>query len=384
MRTHPFGASYLDWSDMHELREVFDSRILFRWLAPDGGASVKLEDHIKRRFAVNHALAVPNCTQALRLSLIATQPRVGDLVYLSAVSFVASAGAILTAGLIPILVDVDRDLKIDLSQLPSDAERVVIPHMEGFVNPLPVGVPFVVEDCAQALGAQHADGRYVGTAGYAGVYSFNHNKMLSAGEGGVVVTNDDNRAVIMRSYHDHGSSRVQGQYPTWREGAFYGENLVTNELTSAVQLQQFRHLNEVAAGLERHYTYSLNHLPSRSDMRLIERKSGDLKWSVAFELESPELRQRLLKKLTDAGFTCWTMDRYFLPDHPVVRDRQSIYADGFPWNLQGQPLPSCSADSFASTRERLQRVLCVRLAPEWQDEQHTKSAEALGALLTAA
>jgi 8-amino-3,8-dideoxy-alpha-D-manno-octulosonate transaminase len=383
MPVNAFGASYIDPDDMPELDEAIRSGILFRWLAPEGGMSARVEEEVRTKMGVGHALALPNCTLALRLALIATQPRIGDRVYIPAVTFVATAGAVLSAGLIPVLVDVDDSLSLDPALLPAGAERVIVAHIEGTVGQVPEDVPFVVEDAAQAMGAYHPDGRYIGTAGYAGAFSFNHNKLLSSGEGGLVVTNDGDRWQLMMRYHDHGSSRVQGQYPTWDPGTFYGENLVTNEATSAIQLQQLRHHDEVVAGIARHYDITLDALPSRPDINVLHRSKGDVKWSVRLELESAELRERALSALRGHDIPVWTLDRYYLPEHPVLAGRCSIYADGFPWNLAPAGPLGHSRDGFRNTKSRLQRILCLRLSPKLADKEQAVAAEKASAVLKA-
>src|SRR5262249_15029032 len=152
-----------------------------------------------------------------------------------------------------VLCDVDERLNLDIDKLPDDAERVIVAHMDGMVGPIPDRPRFVIEDCCQCFGASHVDERRAGAAGYAGVFSFNHQKILTSGEGGLVVTSDSARFTLMRRYHDHGARREHGQYPRWEAGDFYGENFVTSEPIAAVQLQQLRRLHDIHEGLERGY-----------------------------------------------------------------------------------------------------------------------------------
>ncbi|KPK56334.1 MAG: aminotransferase, partial [Thiotrichales bacterium SG8_50] len=335
LRPLPYGANYLDWHDMHELRAAIESRVLFRYQTPEMSQASKLEDLAKGLFGVRHALALQNCTQGLRVALVATQPSVGDVVYVPAVTFVAVVGAVLSCGLIPVLLDVDDHFRFDFSRLPADAERAIVAHMEGAVNPIRAGCKYVIEDAAQALGAHHQDGRMVGACGYAGVFSFHHNKVLTSGEGGLLITNSDRCYELSRAYHDHGATRVHGAYPTWKAETFFGENLVASEATAAIQLQQFRWLDDILAGLERGYAVMRELVPERGFFSVIDRGPGDVKVSLRVLFESTEHRQRAMDGLRQRQLPHWTLDKYFLPDHPVFRDRQSIYSDGFPWNLVG-------------------------------------------------
>jgi dTDP-4-amino-4,6-dideoxygalactose transaminase len=384
LRQLPYGANYLSWQDTPELREGLDNRVLFRYSAPAPSTSDRLEAQAAARLGAARALAVPNGTQALRLALMGTRPAVGTPVYIPAVTFVAVAGAVLSCGLIPVPVDVDERFGLDPSLLPADAERVIVAHMEGTVTALPDGPRYVIEDTAQAMGGRHADGRPAGSVGYAGTFSFHHAKVLTSGEGGLVVVRDPATWDTLRSYHDHGSAREQGKYPTWNEGAFYGENLCANEAVTAVQLQQFRRLDEILASLEQHYELALELLPERADITVVAKQPGDVKTSVRLLADSRELRDRALDRLAERGLPCWSLDKYFLPEHPVVAGRASLYADGFPWNLaDADParFAAVSRDGFARTRDLLGRTLCVPLAPELDAAEQAVFAKEAAAVL---
>jgi 8-amino-3,8-dideoxy-alpha-D-manno-octulosonate transaminase len=381
LRTLPYGANYLALEDMRELREAIDQRILFRYLTLGESAASRLERHAAERFGTRHALAVHNCTEGLRLALLSTRPRVGDVVHIPAVTFVAVAGAVLSCGLVPRLVDVDEDLCLDPAELPPAAERVIVVHLDGAVGRLPSDVPYVIEDVAQALGGRHPDGRATGAAGCAGVFSFHHNKLLTSGEGGLIITDDGERLETMRRYSDHGCMRSHGEYPRWQAHAIYGENCVTGEAIAAIQLQQFRHLDRLLAGLERGHRLLHEALPRRSWFRPHARAAGDVKLSLPIICDSAEIRDRLAEVLRQRGSPYWTLDRYFLPTHPVMHDRGSVYADGFPWNLAGPPQ---DPSPFAATAARLSRRLCLCISPELDEAgqlaQARSFAEALGSL----
>ncbi|MFI1379548.1 DegT/DnrJ/EryC1/StrS family aminotransferase [Embleya sp. NPDC020886] len=379
----PYGANYLDWSDMTELREVIDHRVLFRYQTETESMASRLERETSERLGAAHTLAVHNCTEALRLALIATRPSIGDPVYIPAVTFVAVAGAVLSCGLIPVLVDTDDSLSLDPTLLPADAERVIVAHMEGTVAPLPEGVPYVVEDCAQSLGARFPDGRAVGTVGYAGTFSFHHNKVLTSGEGGLVVTNDEQAWATMRCYHDHGSARVPGRYPTWNQDAYYGENFVTSEQVAAVQCQQFRHLDELLDGLERMYAIAMRDLPDRADLEVRPRAAGDAKVSLRFRCRDRALRDAAVAALSAEGIANWTLNKYLLPEHPVLAGRRSLYADGFPWNHAPDGPLALSHDGFVRTRDRLDRTLCVPLSPELPEAEQVGAVKAIRRVLEA-
>lgn len=373
LRKLPYGANYLNYAEMSELRQALEEKILFRYQTIVPSAASKLEEHVQDKFKVLKALGCHNCTESLRLSLLATRPKIGDPVYIPSVSFVAVAGAVLSCGLIPVIVDVDENFCLDASRLPAAIERLILVHMEGTVNPFPSGIPFVIEDCAQAMGGQYPDGAYVGTKGFAGCFSFHHNKVLTSGEGGLIVTNNTVAWERMRQYHDHGCQRKQGEYPTWSEDAFYGENCVISEVIAAIQLQQMRHLDEIQEGLERGYRILLEALSPSARFVVRRRQPNDVKLSLRLEFESHETRTAFENILKRKSLPFWTLEKYYLPDHPVFKIKGSIYGDGFPWNLAPQDI--FVERDFSKTRDRLLRTICISVSPEYTQSQQFAEAE---------
>ncbi|MFC7488553.1 DegT/DnrJ/EryC1/StrS family aminotransferase [Knoellia sp. CPCC 206453] len=382
LRSHPYGAQFLSAKDSPELFEALDERVLFRYSAKNPSVSDRLEAHAAERFGVAGALTCPNGTQALRLALLATRPVSGSRIHIPAVTFVAVAGAVLSLGLIPVCVDVDDNFALDPSLLPEDAERVIVAHMDGMVAPIPQGPEFVIEDSAQAMGGRHADGQAVGSVGFAGTFSFHHAKVLTSGEGGLVVSRFSHARDLMRSYSDHGSAREQGKYPQWNEGAFFGENLTSNEAVAAVQLQQFRALDHILERLERHHTAAVYALAGVDSVSVVPRTVGDPKVSVHLEFDDPRTRTEVQAELDAAGLPSWSLDKYLLPDHPVLTSKASLFADGYPWSLDPEAT-HVSRDGFESTRAHLARRLVLPLAPEMsdgeQDDLVARYVTALGA-----
>src|SRR5688572_26359210 len=152
-----------------------------------------------------HAVAVSNGTVAIELALIAAGIRPGDEVLVPAVTFIASAGAIVRVGAIPIFVDSDPET---LSISASAVEAAITPRTRGIVAVHYGGYPIdfdailpivekhnliLVEDCAHAQGTAWR-GRKVGALGHVGTFSFQESISLSGGEGGIVLTNDDHLA----------------------------------------------------------------------------------------------------------------------------------------------------------------------------------------------
>lgn len=92
-----------------------------------------------------------------------------------------------------------------------------------------------------------------------------------------------------------------------------------------------------------------------------------------------------MERLEERGLPCWSLDKYLLPEHPVVAGRASLYADGFPWNLADgdDRYAPLSRDGFAATRDGLSRTLCVPLTPELDEAEQILLSKEIAAVIAA-
>ena len=176
----------------------------------------------ERRFAewcgTSHAVALSNGTLALDVALKALGIGPGDEVVVTPRSFMASASTVVTAGATPVFCDVDRNSQNISAEtirpvLSERSKAIIVVHLAGLpcdMDPIMELASehglYVIEDCAQAHGAQYR-GRSVGSIGHIGAWSFCQDKiMTTGGEGGMVTTNDPALWAAMWSYKDHGKS----------------------------------------------------------------------------------------------------------------------------------------------------------------------------------
>lgn len=170
---------------------------------------------LQNYLGVRHAIGMADGTMALLVSLIAAGIGLGDEVIVPSHTFVASAAAIKHAGATPVLADCGRDHLIDpesVTRLITSKTRAIMPvqlngrtaNMEEMMKLADSHDFIIIEDSCQALGAKFK-GRFAGTFGAAGAYSFYPSKTLGCfGDGGAVVTNDDKIAENIRRLRDHG------------------------------------------------------------------------------------------------------------------------------------------------------------------------------------
>jgi dTDP-4-amino-4,6-dideoxygalactose transaminase len=197
-----------------EIERLLTSGDLFRYTTPDKAPVPRLEAEFAALMGVKYALAVSSCSAALFLSLKALDLPRGARVLIPAFTFAAVPSSILHAECEPVLVEVDDSLRVDLddfrARLPG-AAAVMISHMRGHTSDMDAilagaaefGIP-VVEDAAHSLGAAWR-GRPLGTLGATGCFSFQSYKLVNAGEGGMLITDDPEiaaRAAIMSGAYE--------------------------------------------------------------------------------------------------------------------------------------------------------------------------------------
>lgn len=205
-------------SIMTSLKKILKSADLFRYMGtkPEHSEASLLERDFAKYVGTKYALAVNSCSSAIFLSLLATDIKRGDKVLLPAFTFTAVPSAIIHAGGTPVLIEIDKDYCVDLDDLKNkatpDVKFFVLSHMRGHVSNLDEIMKIckernitVIEDAAHSLGALWA-GKPVGTFGKTGCYSFQSFKIINAGEGGMLVTNDEEvivKAIFYSGAFDH-------------------------------------------------------------------------------------------------------------------------------------------------------------------------------------
>lgn len=232
--------------------EVLRTRRLFRYYGPQPGPS--LADELEAAFAAHHgarhSLAVTSGTAALICGLQGIGVGPGDEVIVPAYTWIASASAVLAVGGVPIVAEVDESLTLD----PADVERKITPYTRAIMAVHMRGAPCrmaelqaiaarhnlrLIEDVAQANGATYR-GQRLGTLGDVGCFSLQFNKIITSGEGGMVITDDEavwKRAVM---WHDV----IGGLRNNFAEAEIiWGVNFRMPELLAAVALAQLRRLD---------------------------------------------------------------------------------------------------------------------------------------------
>ena len=198
-----------------EIDRLLNSGDLFRYTAPENSPVSLLEAEFAEHLGARYALAVSSCSAAIFLALKALDLPRDARVMVPGFTFAAVPSAVMHADCLPILCEVGENYRVDMddfaAKLP-DVQAVVISHMRGHTSDMDAilslcdaaGVP-VVEDAAHSLGTTW-NGRTIGTLGKIGCFSFQSYKLVNAGEGGLLVSDDPDvmaRAVIMSGAYEH-------------------------------------------------------------------------------------------------------------------------------------------------------------------------------------
>ena len=252
-----YGGLIMDNQEVDAVKQVILNEKIFRYATGKESCTDLFEKDICNKFGVQYALGVNSGTSALKVALKAIGVQLKDRVLISSYTFLATATAVIALGAIPIPIDFDLNYGLNLKDLENEIKKgckaIIVVHLQGKcfdVRPIiklkeKYGVS-LIEDACQAMETKNK-GKFSGTFGDLGVFSFQQNKPITCGEGGVIVTNSIKYYNIARNYADMGS--VRDYYPSWdKEGALIGDNYRMNNIQSAilrVQLSKMAKMQEI-------------------------------------------------------------------------------------------------------------------------------------------
>ena len=256
------GSYLFGDEERKEVLDVLESGYLFRYGQEDDPKFkhkvATFEKEIAAHMGLAHAVATSSGTGSLLCCLAALGIGAGDEVIVPGYTFIASISSIVLSNAIPVLAEIDASLTLD----PADVERRITSRTKAIMPVHMLGNPcdmdrimaiakkhglYVIEDCCQALGATYK-GRKVGTFGDIAAYSLNVFKTISAGDGGVVATNDATLFERAYGFHDQGHKPSRMGVEVGNR-SIVGMNLRMNELTGAVALAQLRKLGRILTTL---------------------------------------------------------------------------------------------------------------------------------------
>jgi dTDP-4-amino-4,6-dideoxygalactose transaminase len=340
---YPLWPQYDD-QEREALLQVLDSRV---WWRTPGTATLQFEQEFAAYHQAKHGIAVTNGTAALEVALAALGIGPGDEVIVPNFTFVATASAVLFTGALPVLVDVTSDtycLDPDLAEaaITANTKAIIAVHMGGHSADLERLGDLarrhrlaLVEDSAHAHGTEW-QGRKIGAIGDIGTFSFQASKLMTAGEGGMIITNRDDLELQARSIHDCGRMPGEWFYAHFR----YGSNYRLSEWQGAVLSQQLSRLDQQAGQRTRSATYlnqALLEIEGITPQALDPRCTRNGHYAYIFHYD----------KSTFAGL-------------PIERFIQALNAEGIPTQASYPPLHEMALFQNGAYRQRL--------APQHRDQ----------------
>lgn len=375
--------------EMEALKRVIESRDLFK-INSGLRETFHCEQEMREKFGCAHAILMTSGAAALTAGLIGMGIGPGDEVIVPAYTYIASAMAVLAAGAIPVIAEIDESLTLD----PADTEKKISPytkavmpvHIQGFpCNMRRLGALAekygirILEDASQADGGSY-QGERLGAIGDAGVLSFNQFKIITAGEGGALLTSS--RQLFERAFIYHDSSAVAyfgGQLDDIAEPQFCGNEYRTNELAAAVLREQLKKLDGILSDLRRNKKALTDALAG--DFRFIHSNdiAGDCGTTAAFSFNTEEEARRFATAdgingalPIDTGkhvYTHWA---------PVLEKRGAFHplADPFKMEANRNLNHRYAADMCPKTLDILSRTVYVGINPDWTPADIDKVAAA--------
>jgi 8-amino-3,8-dideoxy-alpha-D-manno-octulosonate transaminase len=358
VRTEPLdfakGAALIGQEEADAVAAVVAGRALFRYKGEHvAGTVADFERAACAALDCAYAVAVANGTSALRCALAALGVGCGDEVIVPAFTFIATVNAVVTAGAVSVFAEVDDSLGLDPTDLANHiTERtaaIIVVHIENVACDLDAigavardaGVP-VIEDAAQAFGATY-HGTPVGSFGALGAFSLQQEKNITAGEGGLVTTNDERLYLRAARYQDQGGQFVTSYASTRGDELtvpFAGENLRMGELAGAVAGVQLGRLPGILASLRANKARILDGVGVIPGLERRRRPDpeGDGASSITWFLPEPAIAKRFAAAVRAEGVPCAQMYH----GRPVylnaaVLARSTASGKGGPWACAEHP-----------------------------------------------
>ena len=318
------GMELIGEEEKRELLEVIEGGYLFRYGSEDNPAFkakvYRLEQEVAKLSGVRYAVATNSGTSALLVALCGLGVGPGDEVIVPGYTFIASISSVVYARAIPVLAEIDRTFNLD----PEDVRRKITPRTKAIMAVHMLGNParldelkaiaeehglLLIEDCAQAFGASY-HGKPIGSIGHAGCFSFNIFKTITSGDGGMVITDDEEAYHRFFAFHDQGHKPLRKGVEVG-ERPLIGLDFRMTELQAAVLLAQLRKLEVI-----------LSHL--RENKRRFKEGISDI----------PGLEFR---EVTDPRGECATILTVIFPDaetaHKVAEELGTRVVAGSGWHV---------------------------------------------------
>lgn len=396
------GGMRIGEEEEQAVLEVMRSQRLFRYYGPQPGPSkvAELEQAFAVAMGTQHALGVTSGSAALICGLAALEIGPGDEVIVPAYTWIASAEAVTAVGGIPVVAEVDESLTLD----PADVEARITPRTRAIMPVHMRGAPSrmdkimeiarrhdlaVIEDTAQADGGSF-QGKRLGSIGDVGAFSFQFNKILTSGEGGMLITHSlklYHRAVMV---HDVVGGQ-RNNIPT--DEILPGLNFRMNELQGAIMLVQLRRLEGLLRDMRQRKEMLKGALQDVTrakgvEFRKLHDPEGDTAIAMVMYAPTAERADAIVKALRAEGVPGSVLyypdrvDYHIYPHWAPIVNKRTWSPNGGPWRWHEGDV-NYSVEQCPRSLDLLSRAVHVDISPDLTSENVEEMAEGFIKVLNA-
>ena len=386
------GFEFFGAEEKKEVNEVLETGILMRYGfdGPRKGLwkSKELEQSICARFGTSYAQLTSSGTAALTTAMASLGIGAGDEVIMPAFTFVASFEAVLSVGAVPVLVDIDSSLTLSPEAVRAaitPKTKCIMPvHMCGSMADLDALKTIceehhliLLEDACQSIGGTYK-GKALGTIGHAGTFSFDFVKTITCGEGGVVMTNDQEVYTKADAYTDHGHDHLGVD-----RGAdlhpFLGYNFRISELHAAVGLAQIRKLDQFLSIQKKNQSILKSYLEQVPgiEFRTVPDPAGDSGSFLSWFLPSQEATDKVILAFKEAGilpgnFYWYANNWHYIKKWMHLKNGDSLNRLN---DAQQAALQKLNTTSFEKSDAIMSKCISTAISLTWTEAQvHEKGA----------
>jgi len=382
-----FGMTALDEQEEMAVLEVMRAKRLYRFdgADPDESSTSRLEKKFAAYTDTQHALAVNSGTAALIVAYQGLGVGPGDEVIVPAYTWMSTASAAMALGAVPVIAEVDASLTLD----PADVEAKITPytkaiatvHMRGTQSQMDELLDVaqrhglhLLEDTAQAIGGSYK-GRKLGSIGSAGCFSLQSSKVITAGEGGMMITNDPQIWQRADMYHDV-TGGLRHNLP--EEEIIWGINFRIAEVLAAIALVQLNRLDDLVAQLQSRKAMLKagleETLASRNmTFREVPDPAGDTGSTLTFFAATPEKASAIQDALQAENIPASHLYQPDRPDYHVyahwagVMEMRTWTPDGGPWRWAKREM-NYHPEMCPRTLDLLGRTVSMNVDLNWNNE----------------
>ncbi|MBS1646621.1 MAG: DegT/DnrJ/EryC1/StrS family aminotransferase [Bacteroidetes bacterium] len=384
--TELFGAE-----ERKEIDDVLSTGILFRYnhdaLRNNHWKAKDFEAEVKKITNAKYAHAVSSGSTAIATALAASGIGAGDEVIVPPFTFMATIEAVLFVGALPVFAEIDETLCLSAEgikkALSPKTKAVCLVHMCGGMADMDSLMKVIndhhlilVEDAGQAFAASYK-GTYTGLFGKAGSYSFDFFKIATAGEGGVLVTNDEHTYKKADVYSDHGHDHI-GSVRGMEQHPYLGFNYRISELHAAIGVAQTRRVPAIKEK-NRHHKKIIQNLLSKTEgisFAKVADPDGDSATFLNLMLPNTEIAQRVVDEMKAAevvGFDYWYKNMYhFINQWDHIKEMRTV--SKLPVEVLGAPQDYKNLH-LPKTQEVIGRLISFGIKYKWTEEDMKTLAE---------